>query len=529
MSKSKLAAALAGIIGENAEQVGIKNWLDTGIPELNKALSGSYGDGIPGGRVIEIFGPASSGKTFIATMIMKAAQQAGGIAGFSDHERSFEPKLAASLGLEIDPNVGNFIYKRPQTFEESMQIAVTFCEQVRKQKLIPDDAPLVWVFDSIASMIPHDKLYDEKGNRRKAGDYNMRDKLALAAATSQTYPIVAQFAEDYNMTVLLLNQIRTKPGVMFGDPTCLHGKTKVPFVDGTFATMKEIVENKIAKDVWSFNEQTGQFEAKPIIGWHDNGEIPDVADWIHIESVGVHTRNGRVGLTATPDHKLLTADGKWVTAAELSVGDKLITRRVSLTCEEVTSPEEVEITEIRPLDEKAAKFCRNRYDITVADHHNYMVGSRQNGVIVHNCTPGGNAAEFYASIRVSLGRKMLTNGKTGDDKEIIGQEITANIVKNKVARPFQKAKWRVLFKEGGGATVDVIGSTVDFLLRKGFVVRDGKRIEWEGKKYFEGQLVEHLRADPAAFSKLMSLVPDTGADVPADVADSDTSTELPTD
>ena len=723
MAKSALAAALAGIIGENAEQVGIKNWLTTGVPELDKALSAKYeGGGIPGGRVIEIFGPASSGKTFIATMIMKAAQEAGGIAGFSDHERSFDPGLAQSLGMETDPNTGLFVYKRPQTFEESIQIAVTFAEQVRKRKLIPDDAPLVWVFDSVASMIPHDKLYDEKGNRRAAGDYNMRDKLALATATSQSYPILAQFAEDYNMTVLLLNQIRMKPGVMFGDPTCLHGNVKVPFVDGTYATMQEIVENKIDKEVWALNEATGQFEAKPIIGWHDNGEIADVADWIHIEATGIHTRNGRVGLTATPDHKLLTADGKWVAAAELSVGDKLVTRRVSrlngtleqflraamsgdahvlrgsdnrngvslriqdnndpeymrwkvaklapffdmskgsmklkgkeyefwttkradedlkliadelrdnrcplqaletlspmglalwvmddasyddghkryslsvkrfarspdltriadrlfdlgfdfgvrrgegrfdftvessrklaelicefvppcmehklpedlrgryvdfdLTCEETTKPEEVEVVEIRSMGEKAASRNRTRYDITVADHHNYIVGSRSNGVVVHNCTPGGQAAEFYASIRISLGRKMITNGKTGDEKQISGQEITANIVKNKVARPFQKAKWRVLFKEGGGALIDVIGSTVDFLLRKGFMVRDGKRIEWEGKKYYEAQLVAHLQTDPDAMKKLMAMVDDSSEDVPEDVAESDIATEL---
>ena len=359
-AKSALAAALAGVIGESAEQVGIKNWLDTGIPELNKALSGDYEKGIPGGRVIEIFGPASSGKTFIATMIMKAAQEAGGIAGFSDHERSFDPKLAASLGMETDVNTGLFVYKRPETFEESVATAVTFCEQVRKLKLIPDDAPLVWVFDSVASMIPYSKLYDDKGKRREAGDYNMRDKLALATATSQSYPMLAQFAEDYNMTVLLLNQIRMKPGVMYGDPTT---------------------------------------------------------------------------------------------------------------------------------------------------------------------TPGGQAAEFYASIRISLGRKMITNGKTGDDKEISGQEITANLVKNKCARPFQKAKWRVLFKEGGGAMVDVVGSTVDFMLRKGFLIRDGKRIEWEGKKYFEAQLIAHLQTDPDAMKKLMAMVEDTGKDLPDDVAESEIPVE----
>jgi len=358
---SALALALNGIIGESASQQGIAGWLDTGIPELNKILSGNYAHGIPLGRMIEIFGPSSSGKTFIATMIMKAAQDAGGIAGFSDHERSFEPVLAGSLGLNTDPNVGNWIYKRPQTFEESIAIAVTFCEQVRKQKLIPADAPLVWVFDSVASMIPHEKLFDDKGNRRAVGDYNMRDKLALAAATSQSYPILAQFAEDYNMTVILLNQIRTKPGVMYGDPTT---------------------------------------------------------------------------------------------------------------------------------------------------------------------TPGGNAAEFYASIRLSLGRTMITNGEKGDKKEILGQEITSYSVKNKVARPFLKAKHRVMFKAGGGAEVDVIGSTLDFVLRKGFLAKTGGRIEWEGKKVFESQLAVILRADPDAMKKLMALVPDTGVEVPDDVAESDIQTEL---
>lgn len=345
MAKSALAAALEGVIGKNATRVGIKNWMSTGIPELDAALSGMFEKGgVPGGRVIEIFGPASSGKTFLATMIMKAAQQAKGIAGFSDHERSFEPLLAESLGLNTDPDVGNFVYKRPETFEESIQTAMLFCEQVRKLKLIPEDAPLVWVFDSVASMVPYDKLYDDKGKRR-TDRINMKDKLALATATSQNYPQLAQFAEDYNMTVILLNQVRMKPGVMYGDPTT---------------------------------------------------------------------------------------------------------------------------------------------------------------------TPGGQAAEYYASIRISLGRKMITNGETGDKKETLGQEITANVVKNKVTRPFQKAKWRVMYNMTGfGATVDVIGSTVDFMVRKDLLPRDGKYIVWEGKKLYQSQLEKQLGAETVedAMKKLKAFLP----------------------
>lgn len=340
-----LAAALAGLIGENAEAIGIKNYLSTGIPELDAAMSGMFeGGGAAGGRMIEIFGPASSGKTFLATMIMKAAQDMGGIAGFSDHERSFEPKLAESLGMDVSSTSGKFVYKRPETFEDSIMIAMNFCEGVRKAKLIPDSAPLVWVFDSVASMVPHDKLYDIKGNRRK-DRYNMKDKLALATATSQNYPQLAQFAEDYNMTVILLNQIRMKPGVLYGDPTT---------------------------------------------------------------------------------------------------------------------------------------------------------------------TPGGGAAEFYCSTRISLGRKMITNGeKDADKKETIGQEITAMVVKNKVTRPFVRAKWRVMYNMNGfGAYVDVIGSTVDFLVRKGIIPKDGTYLIWEGKKLYQAAIEKKLADDPDGMKKLRALLPD---------------------
>ncbi len=362
MAKSALAKALAGVIGENAKQIGIKTWLDTGIPELNASLCGEFDGGIPGGRVIEIFGPSSSGKTFLATQIMIAAQRAGGIAGFSDHERSFEPGLAESLGLNISDDDGQFVYKRPETFEDSMALATTFCEQVRKLKIIPDDAPLVWVFDSVAAMVPHEKMYDAKGNRRKVGDYNMRDKLALATATSQSYPMLAQFAEDYNMTVILLNQIRLKPGVMYGDPTT---------------------------------------------------------------------------------------------------------------------------------------------------------------------TPGGGAAEFYASIRISLGRKMITNGEAGPKKETLGQEITANIIKNKCARPFQKATYRVMYNMiGKGAYVDQIGSTLDYIVRKGLIEKAGSYIVWEGKKVYESVLAKQLQSDPDAMKKLKALLPKSVASLPEmDVVASELKTE----
>lgn len=339
LSPDELGSFLDDIIGENAEHIGIRNWLDTGIPELNVALSGDIDKGVPGGRLIEIYGPESSGKTFLATMIMISAQKAGGIAGFSDHERSFERTLAQNLGLSLQSN--QFRLVKPQTFEESVDIAVTFCDLVRKKGAIPEEAPLVWVFDSIAAMIPHSKLFNEKGERRPVGDHNMRDKLALAASCSQSMPILAQFAEDNNMTVILLNQQREKPGVMYGSP------------------------------------------------------------------------------------------------------------------------------------------------IT---------------------TPGGNAVKYYSSTRLAIGKKEITNGKKGEDKEIQGFECGVTAIKNKAARYGRKARWKVVYGQEGGIEVDVIATNVDFAIRQGLIEKSGTRVEWEGSKIYEKQLVQKLKADPNGHQKIMDLL-----------------------
>jgi recombination protein RecA len=356
MSKSNdLANALDDILGANDTHLGVSSYLDTGLAELNKLLSGRHDGGLPMGRMVEIFGPASSGKTFISTMAMIAAQNMGGISLFGDHERSFEPKLAKSLGLNTD-NANHFRYLRPKTFEEGVETAMKFCELVRARGLIAESKPLVYVLDSVAAAIPHEKLYDDKGNRREVGSHNMRDKLALASSCSQNYPMLSQFAEDNNMLVLLLNQTRMKPGVMYGDPTT---------------------------------------------------------------------------------------------------------------------------------------------------------------------TPGGAAAEFYASIRLSLGKKNLVSG-TGKDKEVIGFEVKAKSVKNKVSRPLQEATWQVRFNGGDqGVYIDDVATNVDYMVRKGYIEKAGNRVEFDGKKLYQVQLVEQMKNDRSMYQEMMKLLPNTQGDLDKDVTETD--------
>lgn len=710
MSKpSDLAKEIMSAIGANDEVSTVKIWLDTGFPPLNRIVSGRYyGGGMPSGRVIELSGPESSGKTAIANEIMKSAQRMEGIAAFFDHERSFDTDLAERGGLDVTP--GRFVFKRGKTYEQTVVETIKLLRVVREKKLIPKEAPIAIVWDSLASMVPQ-QIAD-----KSADALNMNDNTALARATSASFKLIAQACDDYNAILVVLNQTRTKIGVMFGDPTCVHGRTKVPFVDGTYATMKEVVENRIDKEVWSLNEATGQIEPKRIVGWHDNGPIEDTGDWVHIQAKGLHTRNGQVAITVTPEHKVLTQEG-WVSASEVSIGDKMMTRRITklngtyeqflraamsgdahvlrngnrsglclriqdnndpeymrwkmeklsvglefskgiqrlrgkenefwtsgadvdvarvdeelrgkrcplqmldtltpmalavwimddayldlsrnryslsvkrfarsedltrlsdrlfdlgfdlgvrrgegrfdftqessdkiaemiapfvppcmehklpesyrgryedftLSFEERIEPEWVEVTDVRGLGDKAQMWNRTRYDITVEGNHNYMVGSRSNGVIIHNCTPGGDAVKFYCSVRIRLGKTMIK--KSASDSTKIGQQIGAECIKNKVSAPFRKCKWNFMFNDDGTGSFDIEGSLVEYLCEHEIVEPGGKTSAycyWEGEKITKKKLANLIRTDATVAEKVKALL--TKAD-PDDLKDPVEATE----
>lgn len=219
-SPSDIAAALMGVIGANDDDTTVDSFLDTGFPPLNFASTSTYGHGLPVGRIVEIAGPPSSGKTAISTACMAAAQKAGGVAGFCDHERSFSTVLAPRLGLDVTP--GRFIFKKPRTFEQSLQYCITAATIIREKKLIKPDAPICWVFDSLASMVPQSALYEMKGGKivgeRAIEDRNMNDNTALARATSAAFPTLAQQCDELGICAIFLNQMRMKIGVLYGDP-----------------------------------------------------------------------------------------------------------------------------------------------------------------------------------------------------------------------------------------------------------------------------------------------------------------------
>lgn len=225
------------IAGPSEESAEVKMWLDTGFAPLNYAISNDWNGGLPVGRIVEISGPESSGKTAIATAVMKEAQKKGGYAVFHDHERSFSTSLGEQLGLNVSSRF--FRMRKPKTYEESLDNFVATAHGARGIGL-PFDAPMVFVFDSLASMIPRSQLDKDMSKQ------GMHDQTAQARATSATFRVIANTAEETNSLVIFLNQVRQNIGVIYGDKTTTPGGNAPKF----YASVRLQLS---AKKLWNDN------------------------------------------------------------------------------------------------------------------------------------------------------------------------------------------------------------------------------------------------------------------------------------
>lgn len=237
-----IADSMAKLFGE-PEREKDQVWLDLGYAPLNKIISGDFNRSFVAGRMYEIAGPSASGKTLLATMAMIAAQRAGGYAIFVDWERAFSKTFAEMLGLDLNP--GRFMYLSRDTWEAGNSDAMKAAAHLRKNKLIDANAPIVTAFDSIAAAVPKSVLYDSKtGKLKEIDEYSMNDTTALARVTSTTLKAINQLVAEFNVAAIYLNQIRTKPGVVYGDPTTTPGGSAMEFYATTriFTGRKKIME-----------------------------------------------------------------------------------------------------------------------------------------------------------------------------------------------------------------------------------------------------------------------------------------------
>ncbi len=163
--------------------------------------------GVPRGRVIEIFGPESSGKTTLALHIVAEAQKAGGIAAFIDVEHAQDPLYAKKLGVDID----NLLISQPDNAEQALEIA---------EALVRSGAVDVVVIDSVAALVPRAEIEGEMGDAH----VGLQARLMSQALRKLTGAI-----SKSRTTVVFTNQIREKVGVMFGSPETTPGGRALKF------------------------------------------------------------------------------------------------------------------------------------------------------------------------------------------------------------------------------------------------------------------------------------------------------------
>jgi recombination protein RecA len=190
------------------------------IPTGSIALDVALGiGGLPRGRVVEIYGPESSGKTSLALHAVANAQKAGGIAAFIDAEHALDPEYAKALGVDTDA----LLVSQPDTGEQALEIADT---------LIRSGAIDIIVIDSVAALVPRAEIEGEMGDSHVG---------LQARLMSQALRKIAGALNQSKTTAIFINQLREKIGVMFG---CMSYGTRVMLADGTQEKIGKIVTRR---------------------------------------------------------------------------------------------------------------------------------------------------------------------------------------------------------------------------------------------------------------------------------------------
>ncbi|MGI9033480.1 MAG: recombinase RecA [Acidimicrobiales bacterium] len=265
--------------------------IPTGALALDIALGVG---GLPRGRIVEIYGPESSGKSTLAMHVVAEAQRNGGMAAYIDAEHAMDPVYARAIGVNVD----ELLISQPDTGEQALEIT---------DMLIRSGALDVVVIDSVAALTPRAEIEGEMGDTHVG---------LQARLMSQALRKLAGTLNKTDTICLFINQLREKIGVMYG---CFSYSTRVTLADGSQEKIGKIVNQRRPVEVLSYDPDQGVVVPKKVVNWFDNGPTDRFLQITVARGGG----NGRSQFSCTPNHQVRTPGG-WREASELIVGDRVL-------------------------------------------------------------------------------------------------------------------------------------------------------------------------------------------------------------
>ena len=248
---------------------------DREVPNIPSISTGSLGldvalgiGGLPKGRVVEIFGPESSGKTTLTLQIIAECQKAGGTAAFIDAEHALDPSYAEKIGVNVD----DLLLSQPDTGEQALEVA---------DIMVKSESVDVLVIDSVAALVPRAEIEGDMGDHHVG---------LQARLMSQALRKITGSIQKSNTLVIFINQIRMKIGVMFGNPETTTGGNALKFYSsvrldirriGTVKDGDEVTGNetrvKVVKNKVSPPFKQAEFQIIYNKGINRTGELVDMA------------------------------------------------------------------------------------------------------------------------------------------------------------------------------------------------------------------------------------------------------------